>query len=44
MIKGLKHKCILDECNKEISIFRDFCSKDCRDKFLKKYPDIEKDK
>ena len=33
-----KYKCILDECNNQRSIYRVFCSKDCEEKFFKKYP------
>ena len=35
-----KHKCI-GGCGKDISLFKDFCSKDCKKKFLKKYPQIK---
>ena len=36
-----KHKCI-GGCGKDISLFNDFCSKDCNNKFLKKYQDFIK--
>jgi len=36
----MKHKCIM--CNEQISIYRGFCSKDCEEKFFKKYPEEAK--
>lgn len=38
-----KHTCILDGCNKEISLFRNFCSKECERAFFKKYPELKKE-
>lgn len=37
-----RHKCTLDECNNECSIFREFCSKECKLKFFEKYPQLRR--
>jgi len=38
----MKHKCTLDECNNIISLYREFCSKECRDAFFRKYLEEQK--